>query len=191
MLTSLRCSLLCIRYSAAGPGPEDPTTFCNAFEPAYGDNGCCPPSTDQSLQSQFDGLAFSGPPGANVTGCRRLVQKNLCAVCDSWSAHLFNVEASAPRVLPTLCLGDWCSQVYGACANVAIVDSPFQHQWDQIYQSAAAVNQPYNATATTLASLWPDLASFASDVCASPSVARCYSGVPYDLDAPLPPAPPP
>eukprot|EP00850_Spirogloea_muscicola_P025551 SM003480S12978 [mRNA] locus=s3480:87:841:+ [translate_table: standard] len=68
---------LCTDFT--GPGPQDPTTFCNAFEPAYGDNGCCAPSMDQSLQTQFDGLSFGGPPGANVTGCRRLVQKNLCA----------------------------------------------------------------------------------------------------------------
>ncbi|XP_059655942.1 HIPL1 protein-like [Cornus florida] len=165
--------------------PKTPLTFC-----PYNGRVCCDSAQDLQLQKQFEAMNISD------SGCGSVVKSILCAMCDQFSAQLFDVE-SGPRPVPVLCnssvlansslskTSDFCSSVWEKCQNVAIINSPFAPS----LQGRGGV--PQNSTSSKLTDLWQSK----SDFChafggASDDGSFCFDGEPVLLNntgTPLPP----
>lgn len=110
---------------------ESPLSFCS--NKAYQDNGCCDRKADSDIQSTFRSMNVSD------TKCAGVLKEILCSKCDQFAADLFLIQNQGQHFVPLLCnstqmennsmpnnMGlNYCSQVWDACQNVSIFNSPF------------------------------------------------------------------
>ncbi|KAE8674697.1 HIPL2 protein [Hibiscus syriacus] len=183
------CNLLFLPYpSSSLPLCTDsraPLTLKTALKfCSYNRSSCCNSTEDSKLQKQFQAMNISG------TSCASLVQSVLCAVCDPFSEKLFTID-SVPRPVPLLCnstvptsstqsnqaTNDFCSEVWDACLNVSIFNSPFA---PSLQGHGGA---PVNSKFTTLSELWQSKNDFCNAFGgASTSGSLCYDGKPVTLN---------
>lgn len=156
-------------------------TFCSA--PEFANSGCCDPKDDAQLKATFDGMLISD------TRCANVVKQILCSVCDPYSADLYGAsQLSKARPVPYLCAsgnGSYCNQVWGACANVNITNSPFEPGLQSIGNSSskatAALNKFYSNDTAFCAGAAPP---------SSAAGGFCFSGTPLKLPQPIVHSPP-
>lgn len=110
---------------------ESPLSFCS--NKSYQDNGCCDRKADSDIQSTFRSMNVSD------TKCAGVLKEILCSKCDQFAADLFLIQNQGQHFVPLLCnstqmennsmpnnMGlNYCSQVWDACQNVSIFNSPF------------------------------------------------------------------
>lgn len=132
----LLCLLQLLHLSLSLPLCTDsraplPHNVSSPFCP-YNGTSCCDSNDDLQLQKQFKAMNISDPT------CASIVKSILCAKCDPFSAELYRIS-SGPRQAPVLCnsttsanssqskqaASSFCSQVWGACKNVSVVNSLF------------------------------------------------------------------
>ncbi|CAA6659035.1 unnamed protein product [Spirodela intermedia] len=100
--------------------------FCN-----YTGRSCCNATDDASWRKQYESMNISGTP------CDSIVKSILCAKCDPFASKIFP-STSIVRTVPTLCNTSapvsslsvgaskaFCEQVWDACKDVSIKNSPF------------------------------------------------------------------
>lgn len=104
-----------------------PLSFC-----AYNSSSCCNSTDDAAIQKQFQSMNISD------STCAAVMKSILCAKCDPFSADLFNTEPTL-RTVPYLCNStssasstpskdstkDFCKEVWDACKDISIKNSPF------------------------------------------------------------------
>ncbi|XP_020093164.1 HIPL1 protein-like [Ananas comosus] len=105
-----------------------PLTFCS-----YNGSSCCNATDDAAIEKRFKSMKISD------TACSSVVKSILCANCDPFSAELFAI-APKFRTVPALCNStvsassaqskdstrDFCTEVWGTCKDIPILNSPFQ-----------------------------------------------------------------
>ncbi|KAG0481925.1 hypothetical protein HPP92_010009 [Vanilla planifolia] len=126
LLSNTHCFPLCTN-SMAPVGLKTPLAFC-----PYSGNSCCNATGDAELQQQYISMNISD------SACGNLIKSILCTKCDPYSADLFTIETNA-RIVPVLCNSsspsteksssvasvDFCTEVWNACKNVSMWNSPF------------------------------------------------------------------
>lgn len=170
LLTYSSTSLPLCKNFRAPVIPKNPLTFC----PSNG-KSCCDSTKDLQLQKQFREMNISHHD------CASFVKSILCATCDQFAAELFRVE-SEPRSIPVLCNStdsetNFCSNVWDACQNTSIRNSPFAPS----LQGSTQV--PQNSSSTKLTDLWQSK----TDFCNAFSENRnnnsiCFNGKPISLN---------
>lgn len=108
--------------------------------------------------------------------------------CDAYSADLYGVEASQQRGVPYLCsngTNSYCSQVWNACSNVSITNSPFDPSLlggtnSSVTKAGVALDNLYNTETDFCTRLGPS------------TVAGnfCFDGTPFKVPAAGPYTPP-
>ncbi|MCO5593747.1 hypothetical protein L7F22_047764 [Adiantum nelumboides] len=175
---------LCLNGEAPVP-LKTSLAFCTSFK--QNDSSCCDASTDKQLSSTLQEYNVSNDQ------CSTYLKQILCAQCDPYAADLFRVQNQQEYTAPVLCnstLGSngtsaangtadaYCKQVWDACRNVPIKNSPFA---TSLQGSTGPAQSSQNASMLT------DLWQTQSDFCAafgesSEPGQACYSG---DLFVPL------
>ncbi|XP_052172976.1 HIPL1 protein-like [Diospyros lotus] len=182
------CSLLLPHSSSALPlctdlrAPEiqkAALSFC-----PYSGRVCCDSAKDLELKKQFQAMNVSD------SGCASVIKSILCATCDQFAEELFRVD-TGPGPVPVLCKSNesanspssshtessFCSQVWDACQNTAILNSPFATS----LQSRTGVLQ--NSTSTKLTELWQSKSEFCEAFGgASGNDSLCFNGKPVSLN---------
>ncbi|XP_058228025.1 HIPL1 protein-like [Rhododendron vialii] len=161
--------------------PNTTLTFCTS----YTGKTCCDSAEDSALQQQFQAMNITDP------GCAAVVTSILCAKCDPFSAELFRVKTSA-RSVPVLCnstvsanstqstqaSANFCSQVWGQCSNISIVNSPFAAS----LQGQAGTTSTSNSTKIT--QYWQSQSNFCSAFGgASLDDSVCFDGTPVTFNS--------
>ncbi|KAE9444849.1 hypothetical protein C3L33_23253, partial [Rhododendron williamsianum] len=123
--------------------------------------------------------------------CVAVMTSILCAKCDPFSAELFRVQTSA-RSVPVLCnstvsanstqstqaSANFCSQVWGQCSNISIVNSPFAAS----LQGQAGTTSTSNSTKIT--QYWQSQSNFCSAFGgASLDDSVCFDGTPVTFNS--------
>ncbi|XP_043723593.1 HIPL1 protein-like [Telopea speciosissima] len=152
---------------------------------------CCNSASDRRLQKRFQSMNISDP------ACASLVKSILCATCDKFSADLFKIESGYQSV-PVLCKStassntshsnstteDFCSEVWDACRNVSIINSPFL----SLSHNRSAV--PVNST-SKLIDNWQSKSEFCYTFGGdSTNESICFDGEPVSLTSTGTPSPP-
>ncbi|KAI8543514.1 hypothetical protein RHMOL_Rhmol08G0224400 [Rhododendron molle] len=161
--------------------PNTTLTFCTS----YTGKTCCDSVEDSALQQQFQAMNITDP------GCAAVVTSILCAKCDPFSAELFRVKTSA-RSVPVLCnstvsanstqstqaSANFCSQVWGQCSNISIVNTPFAAS----LQGQAGTTSTSNSTKIT--QYWKSQSNFCSAFGgASLDDSVCFDGTPVTFNS--------
>ncbi|KAI5683602.1 hypothetical protein M9H77_04830 [Catharanthus roseus] len=164
-----------------------PLTFC-----PYNGTSCCSSGDDLQLQNQFKAMNISD------STCSALVKSILCSKCDQFSAELFNVD-SVTRQVPVLCnstisvnstqsnqaANNFCSNVWSACQNVSIMNSPFTAS----LQGRAGGQVKSNITKLT--DVWQSQTDFCNVFGgASDDEAVCFAGAAVNFNSTAAPNPP-
>ncbi|KAH9323003.1 hypothetical protein KI387_017642, partial [Taxus chinensis] len=144
------------------PQPSvSPLSFCS--EDGYEKKGCCSRQDDMNLSSKFESMNVSN------SECAAFIKQILCAECDQFAADLFQIQLQEQHVVPVLCnstvgtnssvngtiVKSYCSQVWDACQNVSIVNSPFAP-----FLKGGALGSPMNMTHAKLTELWQSKSDF-------------------------------
>ncbi|KAJ1691890.1 hypothetical protein LUZ63_016045 [Rhynchospora breviuscula] len=108
---------------------KTPLKFCS-----YNGTSCCNATDDSAIADQFKSMNISD------SACSAVVKSVICAKCDPYSAGLFNTGGNL-RQIPVLCNStssslsqskdttqDYCMNVWDACKDVSISNSPFSPQ---------------------------------------------------------------
>eukprot|EP00850_Spirogloea_muscicola_P005827 SM000027S09608 [mRNA] locus=s27:301252:304972:+ [translate_table: standard] len=205
--------------------------FCSQ-PAAYSTKGCCTPADDAELRLRFTNMSISDAACATVVkkllcavsafsqtpyvGGHRAVQQTLILPghvglllmqqCDPWAAHLFGLEAQAPRGLPYLCSAaprssaglpppappsaesasaldtapaSFCTAIWRACQNASLLNSPFA----ALLPSSSAPSGA--ALRSNLSALFASEEAFCT--AAGPQSAAtagfCYNGTQFELPA--------
>ncbi|KAG6534048.1 hypothetical protein ZIOFF_007929 [Zingiber officinale] len=126
ILPRLHALQLCTN-SMAPVALKTPLPFCG-----YTGSSCCNATEDRELRRQFEALNVSD------TACAGAMRSITCAICDPYSAELFDTGARLGTI-PILCNStvsatsslarvsnqSFCKQVWDSCNNVTIQNSPF------------------------------------------------------------------
>ncbi|XP_024383079.1 HIPL1 protein isoform X1 [Physcomitrium patens] len=157
-------------------------TFCTA--PEYAANGCCNSRDDTQIKTTFDAMNISNAK------CAAVMKAILCSKCDQYSADLYDVTSalSKPRPVPFLCTSganNYCNQVWTACENVTIPNSPFE----------PGLQERGNSTSKASASLASFYKNNDTSFCissAAPLAAEnvCFAGTPMKVAEPVSYTPP-
>lgn len=170
---------LCTDLRAPLPS-KSPLSFCS--NKAYKDNGCCDRKADSDIESIFQSMNVSD------TKCAGVLKEILCSKCDQFAADLFLIQNQGHHSVPLLCNStqvannsmpnsmvlDYCSQVWDACQNVSIFNSPFVSslQW--------SVGATANRMHPKLIDLWKSKDDFCTAFgCTSTDGNTCFSGSPF------------
>ncbi|XP_074587777.1 HIPL1 protein-like [Curcuma longa] len=125
-LPRLHALQLCTN-SMAPVALKTPLPFCG-----YTGSSCCNATEDREPRRQFEALNVSD------TACAGVMRSIVCAICDPYSAELFDMGAQLGTI-PNLCNStvsaisslarvsnqSFCRQVWDSCNNVTIQNSPF------------------------------------------------------------------
>ncbi|KAL8042143.1 hypothetical protein ABFX02_09G032200 [Erythranthe guttata] len=182
------CSALPLCTDSRAPfTPTSPLQFC-----PYNGTTCCNYTDDLSLKKQFSSMNISNP------ACASVLKSILCARCDQFSADLFGVDSASPREIPVLCNStassnstNFCSQVWTACRNIPILNSPFA-----VPLQGRAGPPTNSSNSTKLTDIWQSQIDFCNSL-GGPSPPssndgpQCFNGAPVTLDNTAPPPPPP
>ncbi|XP_042497816.1 HIPL1 protein-like [Macadamia integrifolia] len=157
----------------------------------YNGSVCCNSAHDRRLQKRFQSMNISDPT------CASLVKSVLCATCDKFSADLFKIE-SGYRTVPVLCNSmassntshsnnateNFCSEVWDACRNVSIFNSPF------LPLSLGGSAVPVNST-SKLIDIWKSKSEFCNTYGGDTTDGSiCFDGEPVSLTSTGTPSPP-
>ncbi|GMH15339.1 hypothetical protein Nepgr_017180 [Nepenthes gracilis] len=155
-----------------------------AFCP-YNGSVCCDSSKDLQLKNDFQAMNISD------SSCAAILKLILCAICDPFSAELFNVE-SGQRQVPILCNStdssssshsskqlqqSFCATVWNTCKNVSILNSPFAPSLQGKSGSSISFNS------STLMEVWNSETAFC-DVFGGSSMddSACFDGEPVSFN---------
>lgn len=145
---------LCIDSRAPHPS-KSPLSFCH--NDGYEKNRCCSSQEDMGLKSKLTAMNVTD------TKCSAFLKQILCAECDQYAADLFQIQLQEQRSVPVLCNSSlvtnssrnnrteksYCSQLWDACQNVPIVNSPFTPSL-----KGGASGSSTNGTRAKLIELW-------------------------------------
>eukprot|EP01018_Ginkgo_biloba_P011032 Gb_30857 [translate_table: standard] len=171
---------MCIDSRA--PHPSISTlSFCS--NDGYEKNGCCNSQVDRDLQTKFVSMNVSD------VQCGSFLKQILCAKCDQFAADLFQIQHQDQRSVPALCNSTlpanssmpngtgqgYCSQVWDACQNMSMLNSPFAPSL-----VGAASGAPANATQTKLTELWQSKNDFCMAFGGTVTDGEsCFDGIPF------------
>ncbi|XP_057859085.2 HIPL1 protein isoform X2 [Cryptomeria japonica] len=149
------CAALPMCIDSRAPQLSASLSFCSDY--GYKQKGCCSKQEDTNLLNKFESMNVSDK------GCAGFIKQILCAECDQYAADLIQSQIQEQRVIPVLCnstIGthsstndtieqNYCSNLWNACQNVSIVNSPFAP-----LLKGGALGSPTNMTHAKLIELW-------------------------------------
>ncbi|KAJ7564428.1 hypothetical protein O6H91_02G017000 [Diphasiastrum complanatum] len=171
---------LCLNLEAPVP-IKYPLEFCSDF--GYR-TGCCDSQLDKQLNIRFNSM--------NITSqiCSEYIKEILCAQCDAFAAELHGPHDT--KSSPNLCNSNassvheskgYCSDVWDACRNVSITDSPFSPH----LLNSAPSHPRLSANNDTLSAQWPSrrdfCAAFAPPASDPYNASFCFDGGPYQFQS--------
>ncbi|CAN6476334.1 unnamed protein product [Victoria cruziana] len=180
IFTLLGSSAIPLCTDSRAPLPaKAPLSFCS-----YNGSVCCDAKGDAALKKQFQSLNVSDPT------CSSVIKSILCAKCDPFSGELFRLNSQQLLPIPALCNGtvskdsaqstdaakNFCSNVWKACQDIHITNSPF---------APSLKGGPIaNASSSKLTDFWQSEKDFCDAFGGSSSDQQvCFAGSQVTLDS--------